>query len=104
MESEYKSIRRSVAQFRSIDLVLTCVDIGMLAFSLKEAVGCVPAGLSEMHRSVGRVRATKPVPHVESPLQPWDRLPATGFCRSFCDRSLFGNVAPPSLSDPACAL
>src|SRR5258708_15988206 len=54
MESEYKSIRRSIAQFRSIDLVLTCVDIGMLAFSLKETVGCVPAGLSEMHRSVGK--------------------------------------------------
>jgi hypothetical protein len=59
MESEYKSIRRSIAQFRSIDLILTCVDIGMLAFSLKETVGCVPAGLSEMHRLVGRVRAMR---------------------------------------------
>src|SRR5882672_5288369 len=70
MESEYKSIRRSIAQFRSIDLVLTCVDIGMLAFSLKETVGCVPAGLSEMHRSVGRVRATRSAAVTSNVLRP----------------------------------
>src|SRR5882672_7567985 len=35
MKSEYRSLRRSIAQFRSIDLVLTwCVDIG--ALPLKE--------------------------------------------------------------------
>jgi hypothetical protein len=88
MESEYKSIRRSIPQFRSIDLVLTCVDIGMLAFSLKETVGCVPAGLSETHRSVGRLRATRSAADIRR-LRP-TRNTAAGrpSLRFFCSSSM----------------